>query len=270
MDLTTAAITREPWAYGCLEGRRHCASGAGRRRESVPHWDLMISPARFCRCIMERPRKRPTGWFQRRRTSSFSNRESLTLSFMSQMRRPRSMFHLLEGNLQRLQIRTGKTERASEVQCAESGTLPNHPQECVTELPVLECESHTAGARQQPPQVQHAQKMRSEMVTAETEQDMIWERVTEEEEDPWRELGMDDACHESVELGENDVWLGRGDVVSFGSLKRWIRRLTCLQLKWHPIRLTYCCRRISWSERAGGLLLVWGATPQQCGGEICR
>ena len=145
------------------------------------------------------------------------------------------------------------------MQCAESGTLPNHPQECVTELPdmstifratfwVLEFESHTAGARQQPPQVQHAQKMRSEMVTAETEQDMIWERVTEEEEDPWRELGMDDACHESVELGENDVWLGRGDVFSFGSLKRWIRRLTCLQLKWHPIRLTYCCRRISWSE----------------------
>ena len=71
MDLITAAITREPWASGCLEGRRHCASGAERRRESVPHWDLMISPARFCRCIMERPRKRPTGWFQRRRTSSF-------------------------------------------------------------------------------------------------------------------------------------------------------------------------------------------------------
>ena len=85
MDLITAAITREPWAHGCLEERRHCASGAERRRESVPHWDLMISPARFCRCIMERPRKRPTGWFQRRRTSSFSNRESLTLSFMSQI-----------------------------------------------------------------------------------------------------------------------------------------------------------------------------------------
>ena len=78
---------------------------------------------------------------------------------------------------------------------------------------VLECESHTAGARQQPPQVQHAQKMRSEMVTAETEQDTIRERVAQEEEHPWHELGMDDACHESVKLGANDVWVGRGDVV---------------------------------------------------------
>ena len=60
--------------------------------------------------------------------------------------------HCLEGNLQRLQIRTGMTERASELQCAGSGTLPNHPQECSTELPdmltIFSCHILGAGVRE--------------------------------------------------------------------------------------------------------------------------